>query len=63
MAQKQYEMLTEGWSNTNYVVHHLHDSTIPCDWDGEPMGIIYSSENEEEIAHMVNQMNLNIGFI
>lgn len=57
---KRFETLTEGWSDTTAVVYHLHDSTVPPDWDGEPMGILYSSENEDEIRHMAQQMNLNI---
>lgn len=56
----RFEMITEGWSDTTVVVYHLHDSTVPPDWDGEPMGILYSSENEDEIKNMVQQMNLNI---
>ena len=55
----RFEMITEGWSNTSAVVYHLHDSSVPSDWDGEPLGILYSSENEEEIQNMVHQMNLN----
>lgn len=60
---ERFEMITEGWSDTTCVVYHLHDSTVPPDWDGEPMGILYSSENEEEIKNMVQQMNLNEGAI
>ena len=56
----RFEMLTECWSNTTAVVYHLHDTTDPLDWDGEPMGILYSSENEDEIENMVQQLNLNI---
>ena len=55
----RFEMITEGWSDTSAVVYHVHDSTVPPDWDGEPMGILYSSENEDEIRNMVHQMNLN----
>lgn len=55
----RFEMITEGWSNTSAVVYHLHDSSVPPDWDGEPLGILYSSENAEEIQNMVHQMNLN----
>lgn len=55
----RFEMITEGWSDTSAVVYHVHDSTVPPDWDGEPMGILYSSENEDEIKNMVHQMNLN----
>ena len=55
----RFEMITEGWGDTSAVVYHVHDSTVPPDWDGEPMGILYSSENEEEIQNMVHQMNLN----
>lgn len=52
-------MIVEGWSDTSAVVYHLHDSSVPSDWNGEPLGILYSSENEEEIQNMVRQMNLN----
>lgn len=56
----RFEKITEGWSDTSCVVYHLHDSTVPPDWDGEPMGILYSSEDEDEIIHMVHLLNLNI---
>jgi len=56
----RFETLTEGWSNTTVVVYHVHDSTVPPDWDGEPLGILFSSEDEEEVRHMVEQLNLNL---
>ena len=57
----RFECLTEGWGDPTAVVYHVHDTSVPPDWDGEPMGILYSSENEEEIRNMVQQMNLNEG--
>ena len=56
----RFETLTEGWSNTSAVVFHVHDSSVLPDWDGEPMGILFSSEDEEEVRHMVQQLNLNL---
>ena len=57
----RFEKITEGWSDTSCVVYHLHDSTVLPDWDGELMGILYSSEDEDEIMHMVTQLNLREG--
>ena len=56
----RFEMLTEGWSDTTYVVYHVYDSFVPSDWDGELLGILYSSEDEAEVRHMVDQLNLNV---
>ena len=42
----RFETLTEGWSDTTAVVYHVHDSSVPPDWDGEPLGILFSSEDE-----------------
>ena len=56
----RFETLTEGWSDTSAVVYHVHDSFVSPDWDGEPLGILFSSEDETEVRHMVDQLNLNV---
>lgn len=55
-----FETLIGGWSNTSAVLFHVHDSSGPAGWDDEPLGILFSSEDEEEIRHMVEQLNLNL---
>ena len=44
----RFETLTEGWSDTYAVVYHVYDSSVPSDWDGEPLGILFSSEDEAD---------------
>lgn len=56
----RFETLVEDWSNTSAVVFHVHDSSVPSDWDGEPLGILFSSEDEAEVHYMVEQLNLNL---